>query len=335
VCKTNPISTTGGGCRAGLPHSGTACRGNPRSGRRQALRGGEVCETNPIWPGRRRVTEGKRAKRSQTWTDWGIWAKAAVMWGVARPGSETCKTNPIWPRRGRVPEGRCAKRTQFGPRRRQMHKTNPISPRRKRLTEEILQNEAKLEKTGGCGQRQLLRGAWLGRGVERAKRTQFCSTGGTRLRIGDCGLRIRRRRPGADGGGKMRKTNPIWLGRWVESPLFHYSIIPPFQSDAGRAKRTQSGPCAREWARGGGPRCPAGVRLCKTKPISKSQVSGLEFQVSRRRGQARHALTSHFTLQTSHFLRAKRSQFAGSNGLDGSRIRRRMAAATPSAKAGN
>jgi hypothetical protein len=93
-----------------------------------------------------------------------------------------------------------AKRTQFHPGRRQMHKTNPISPRRKRLTEEILQNEAKLGKTGGCGQRELLRGAWLGRGVKRAKRTQFR-------------------------------------------------------------------PSAREWARAGGPRCPAGGRLCKTEPI--------------------------------------------------------------------
>jgi hypothetical protein len=35
------------------------------------------------------------AKRSQTWGDWGVWAKAVVVWGVARPGSETCKTNPI------------------------------------------------------------------------------------------------------------------------------------------------------------------------------------------------------------------------------------------------
>jgi hypothetical protein len=34
------------------------------------------------------------AKRSQTWRDWGMWAKAVVIWGLARPGSEMCKTNP-------------------------------------------------------------------------------------------------------------------------------------------------------------------------------------------------------------------------------------------------
>jgi hypothetical protein len=38
---------------------------------------------------------GNCAKRSQTWADWGMWAKAVVVWGVARQGIETCKTNPI------------------------------------------------------------------------------------------------------------------------------------------------------------------------------------------------------------------------------------------------
>ncbi len=53
-----------------------------------------------------------------------------------------------------------------------------------------MQNKAKLGWTGVCGQRLLSRGAWLGRGVKRAKRTQLV---GRRphdcgLRIGDCGL---------------------------------------------------------------------------------------------------------------------------------------------------
>jgi hypothetical protein len=39
---------------------------------------------------------GKCAKQSQTWEDWGIRAKAAVVWAVARPGVKR------------------AKRTQFG-----------------------------------------------------------------------------------------------------------------------------------------------------------------------------------------------------------------------------
>jgi hypothetical protein len=53
--------------------------------------------------------------------------------------------------------------------------TNPISPRHRRLPEEIVQNEAKLGWNGVCGQTSLPCGAWLGRGVKRAKRTQFLS----------------------------------------------------------------------------------------------------------------------------------------------------------------
>jgi hypothetical protein len=71
-----------------------------------------------------------------------MWARMVVVWGVALPGSETCKTNPIFPRRGWV-------------------------------TEEIVQNEAKLGWNGVCGQRLLSCGPWLGRGVKCAKRTQF------------------------------------------------------------------------------------------------------------------------------------------------------------------
>jgi hypothetical protein len=41
----------------------------------------------------------------------------------------------------------------------------------------------------------------------------------------------------ADPGGEMCKTNPIPGRR--DTPLFHYSIIPPFQSDAKCAKRSQ------------------------------------------------------------------------------------------------
>jgi hypothetical protein len=134
TCKTNPIEPgrrantqnkpTGTECRAGLPRSGTPCRGNPRSSRGQALRRGETCKTNPILPRRRRVAEeimqnepnftppqaadgGNCAKRSQTWADWGMWVKV-VVWGAARPGSETCKTNPIWgPEAPRLRIGDC------------------------------------------------------------------------------------------------------------------------------------------------------------------------------------------------------------------------------------
>jgi hypothetical protein len=106
---------------------------------------------------------GNCTKRSQTWVDWGMWAKAVVVWGVARPGSEMCKTNPISPERSGTgagdpsraapAESDGAKRTQFGagdPHKRelwigrcrlragaggQVRKTNPISPRRGRRTE--------------------------------------------------------------------------------------------------------------------------------------------------------------------------------------------------------
>jgi hypothetical protein len=57
--------------------------------------GKKACKTNPIWP-RPQATDGRNcAKRSQTWGDWGMWEKAVVVWGVARP------------------EARCAKRSQF------------------------------------------------------------------------------------------------------------------------------------------------------------------------------------------------------------------------------
>jgi hypothetical protein len=84
------------------------------------------------WPGR----TVKRAKRSQTWGDWGMWAKADVVRGVDRPDSETCKTNPIWgPGAPRLRIGDCGLwigrgwlRTDAGD---QVRKTNPIGPGRR------------------------------------------------------------------------------------------------------------------------------------------------------------------------------------------------------------
>jgi hypothetical protein len=55
-----------------------------------------------------------------------MWAKAAVVWGVARPG------------------GKCAKRTQFGPAGGQTCETNPIWPGRAANA----QNKAKLGRRG-------------------------------------------------------------------------------------------------------------------------------------------------------------------------------------------
>jgi hypothetical protein len=65
-------------------------------------------QTNPISSRRRHPTEEICAKRSQTWDNWGIWAKVVILWGVARPGSETCETNPIWgPETPRLRIGDC------------------------------------------------------------------------------------------------------------------------------------------------------------------------------------------------------------------------------------
>jgi hypothetical protein len=55
----------------------------------------EIVQNEPNFAPAHAAHGGEYAKRSQTWEDWGIWAKAAVVWAVARPGSETCKTNPI------------------------------------------------------------------------------------------------------------------------------------------------------------------------------------------------------------------------------------------------
>jgi hypothetical protein len=137
------------------------------------------------------------------------------------------KTNPIWPERremgadGRGHESKTCK-------------TNPISPRRRRLTEEIVQNEAKLRWTGVCAQRPPSRGPWLGRGVKCAKRTQFGPSARKWARAtGSPGAKRAKRTQfaatprgtGARGGawGKgAKRTQFAWRGRAVlprPSPL--------------------------------------------------------------------------------------------------------------------
>jgi hypothetical protein len=123
----------------------------------------------------------------------------------------------------------CAKRTQFGP-----------------AGGQNAQNKPKLGRTGVCGRRSS-RGSRPGREVTAQNEPNLWAGGpriadwrlgiegrraGTlalrraetyetnpisRLRIGDCGLRIGRRRPQAAGGGKMRRTKPIWAGRKVNA----------------------------------------------------------------------------------------------------------------------
>ena len=53
----------------------------------------------------------------------------------------------------------------------------------------------------------------------------------------DCGLGIDRRPPAS--AGRLRQTNPISGGPYT--PVFHYSIIPPSQSDAGCTNKAKHG----------------------------------------------------------------------------------------------
>jgi hypothetical protein len=95
-------------------------RSGPGSTKNRSVR------NEPNFPASQTVDRGNCAKRSQTWRGWGMWGKAVLVWGAARPGDETCKTNPIWSGRRRVAEAKCAKRTQFGAAGGEMRKTNPI-----------------------------------------------------------------------------------------------------------------------------------------------------------------------------------------------------------------
>jgi hypothetical protein len=210
-----------------------------------------------------------------------------------------------------------------------MRKTNPIWPCRGRLTEEIVRNEAKLRWTGVYGQRQLSCGPWLGRGVKRAKRTQFRGP-----EAHDCELVTADWRTPAVG---------VQAGQSPVLPNIPSSHPPSPQPrpERKRAKRTQFGPGRRrltdeivqnEAKRGETGVCGKRQLSCGAwlgrRPDAQNEanlrrVSGLKSQVSSRRSRTRHALTSNCTFPTSNFLgnalrrhyewgiRAKRTQFAG------------------------
>jgi hypothetical protein len=92
---------------------------------------------------------------------------------------------------------------------------------------------------------------WLGRGVKRAKRTQFCQPGSSRLRIADCRLRIEGGRLWAGAGGQMRKTNPIWASRWQVRQRENAQNEPNLAGGAGgppsalRPRAPAQGDCAK------------------------------------------------------------------------------------------
>jgi hypothetical protein len=85
-----------------------------------------------------------------------------------------------------------------------------------------------------------------------AKQSQFSGAGAQ-----DCGLAI------ADCGLKDAGREQQAMASVQDEANFGQPVGVPrriVQNEANLAR-------AREWARAGGPRCPAGVRLCKTKPI--------------------------------------------------------------------
>jgi hypothetical protein len=89
---------------------------------------GRGCVRNEPNLAPRWTTDGENcAKRSQTWGNWGVWEKAVVVWGVARPGSEVRKTNPIRPGR-RVNAQNEPNLARPGG---EVRKTNPIWPGRR------------------------------------------------------------------------------------------------------------------------------------------------------------------------------------------------------------
>jgi hypothetical protein len=98
--KTNPILLPG------------QMVGNAHPTQRGGLRGGDLCKTNPISPGR----GGHRRENAQNEPNFPSGADCRL--GRGSPGSETCKTNPI------SPTGDAA--AGPGDTRGEMRKTNPI-----------------------------------------------------------------------------------------------------------------------------------------------------------------------------------------------------------------
>jgi hypothetical protein len=142
-----------------------------------------------------------------------------------------------------------------------MCETNPIWLGRGRLTDEIVQNKAKLAATGVYGQ-WCSCGPWLGRGVKRAKRTQFPAGRGP----GDGGRRenVQNEPNLARLGSECAKRSQFRAGSWRPA--------------ANCAKRSQF-PAGRV---GRGPGGWAERQVCKTKPISPERPG---MGAGRRRGR--------------------------------------------------
>jgi hypothetical protein len=146
-CKTKPNLE-------GLGHIGKG----PRAGRGPA--GGQNTQNEPNLGRGPRIADWKRppaggGRRHNAQNEPNLATGGRCRAGLARSGTG-CRGNP---------------------RRAETYKTNPISSGRGRVTEENVQNKAKLRRTGVYGQRSAC-GLRLGRWAQRAKRTQFGPAGG-------------------------------------------------------------------------------------------------------------------------------------------------------------
>jgi hypothetical protein len=118
-CQTKPIwpGQSDSGCRL--------CQTKPIP-RRGRLGGRSILRNKPNSARSVRPWQADCAKQSQTWEDWGRWAKKVMVCGPGSPESGMRQTNPIPGRRDTPPfhypsfqtDANHAKRTQFPPRRR-------------------------------------------------------------------------------------------------------------------------------------------------------------------------------------------------------------------------
>jgi hypothetical protein len=163
-------------------------------------------ETNPISPAGQGPW-GNRAKQSQSrpTSNWGAGRTNKPISGLRLgPGGRSCQTNPNLGEPGYLGDG-----TAEG----LLCKTNPILAGQPGPGRVECAKQTQLPKAGHRG--GVRQAGRLGP-VDYAKRTQF-------------------RLVGPPGAECAKQTQ--FPGR--DTPLFHYSIIPPSQSDTGRAKQSQ------------------------------------------------------------------------------------------------
>jgi hypothetical protein len=169
--------------------------------------------------GGRRSREGNCGKQTQS---------GGAAWRAGNKHAKQTQFGPVsrrtWGLRGNVrnkPNSRRdrAGRGQRGVGRGTNAQNEPNSPQTGREHHRQGQSPWRCRPAGGNCVKQTRFGgpAWKA-GNERAKRSQFARSAGAPE-------------------DEMRKTNPILDRR--DTPLFQCSIIPPFQSDANRTKRTQ------------------------------------------------------------------------------------------------